>query len=156
MTQATATAERRTVICLGDSHTHGFLGASWINLLRPQFPQLRFVNAGIDGEPSERILARLPGLLKAHPDPAAVLIFSGSNDCIAQETEDLQQYYKWWFWLSQRCSQQHALANIEEMLQMVQDKAPKAKVSDIAAPAAVHCWCMQRQRCYWSTSVCSS
>jgi lysophospholipase L1-like esterase len=139
--QATAAPaqQRRTVICLGDSHTRGFLGASWINLLRPQFPQLRFINAGNDGEPSERILARLPGLLKAHPDPAAVLIFSGSNDCIAQETEDLQQYYKWWFWLSQRCSQQYALDNKQQMLQMVQEKAPQAKVSPAAAHAAMHC-----------------
>lgn len=120
--------QRRPVICLGDSHTRGFYGASWLNLLRPQFPHLRFINAGHDGEPSESIAARLPGLLKAHPDPAAVIIFSGSNDCIAQEQQGLQDYYKWNFRTSQYCSEQNALDNMEKMLQMVQKEAPKAKV----------------------------
>jgi phage terminase large subunit GpA-like protein len=72
-----------------------------------------------------------------------VLILSGSNDCIAQETEDLQQYYRWWFWLSQHCSQQYALDNMKQMVQMVQEEAPKAKVSAAAACScciAVLCW----------------
>lgn len=122
-------AERQAVIFLVDSHTRGFYGASWLRLLKPQFPHLHFVNAGNDGEPSESIAARLPGLLAAHPDPAAVFIFSGSNDCIAQQTQDLQDYYKRTFRLSQYCSEQYALDKVEEMLQLVQKQAPKAKVS---------------------------
>lgn len=122
-------AERQAVIFLGDSHTRGFYGASWLRLLKPKFPHLQFVNAGNDGEPSESIAARLPGLLAAHPDPAAVFIFSGSNDCIAQQQQALQDYYKFMFRLSQYCSEQYALDNIEKMLVLVQKQAPKAKVS---------------------------
>ena len=121
-------AERRPVICLGDSHTRGFYGASWLNLLRPQFPHLRFINAGNDGEPSELIAARLPGLLEAHPDPAAITILSGSNDCIAQAHQGLQDYYKYYFRVTKPCTEQYALDNMEKMLQLVQEKAPNAKV----------------------------
>lgn len=124
-----AKAQRRSVIALGDSHTRGFYGASWLNILRPQFPNLQIINAGHDGEPSHSIAARLPALLKTHPDPAAVLIFAGSNDCIAQESEDLQWYYKQMFRLPELCSEQTALQNVEKMVEMVQQQAPKAKVS---------------------------
>ena len=127
--QQAAQDSRRPVICLGDSHTRGFYGASWLNLLRPQFPHLRFINAGHDGETSEAIAARLPPLLESHPDPAAVLIFSGSNDCIAQESEQLQAWYKSFCRLSRYCSEQFALENLDRMLQLVQEKAPAAKVS---------------------------
>lgn len=126
---SSAAAQRRPVIALGDSHTRGFYGASWLRLLRPQFPHLQFINAGHDGEPSYSIAARLPALLEAHPDPAAVLIFSGSNDCIAQESEDLQWYYKHMFRLPEPCSEQTALQNVEKKVELVQQQAPKAKVS---------------------------
>jgi lysophospholipase L1-like esterase len=125
---SSASAERRPVIALGDSHTRGFYGASWLRVLRPQFPHLKFINAGHDGEPSHSIAARLPALLKANPDPAAVLIFAGSNDCIAQESEDLQWYYKRMFRLPELCSEQTALQNVEKMVEMAQQQAPKAKV----------------------------
>jgi hypothetical protein len=66
-----------------------------------------------------------------------VLIFSGSNDCIAQESEQLQAWYKSKFRLSQTCSEQYALDNLDKMLQLVQEKAPAAKVS-------LHdSWCMK-------------
>jgi hypothetical protein len=55
-------AERRTVICLGDSHTRGFYGASWLRLLRPKLRHLRFVNAGQScGDPGPVSAAELPG-----------------------------------------------------------------------------------------------
>lgn len=135
--QHRSTGAKRTVICLGDSHTRGWLGASWVGLLALRLPQLQFINAGRDGEPSERILGRLPGLLRAHPDPAAVLLLSGSNDCIAQETAGLQQYYRWCKWLTQPCSEQHVLSNADRMLQMLREQAPNAKVGDGRASAAV-------------------
>jgi hypothetical protein len=136
--QQAAQDSRRPVICLGDSHTRGFYGASWLNILRPQFPHLRFINAGHDGETSEAIAARLPPLLESHPDPAAVLIFSGSNDCIAQESEQLQAWYKSQFRLSQHCSEQYALDNLDKMLQLVQEKAPAAKVIVLNGEGAMH------------------
>lgn len=147
-------ADRRPVICLGDSHTRGFYGASWLNLLRPQFPQLRFINAGHDGEPSESIAARLPALLEAHPNPAAVLLFSGSNDCIAQENEQLQAWYKSLFRLTQPCSKRYALDNLERMLALVQDKAPAAKVSACWRRTDCSCQCAQCNRRCGVVFVC--
>lgn len=134
---STTSRTKRRVLCLGDSHTRGRLGASWIDLLSQRLPQLQFINAGRDGEPSERILGRLPGLLRAHPDPAAVLVLSGSNDCIGQETAGLQQYYRWCFWLAQPLSQQAALSNADRMLQMLREQAPNAKVIVINLPILV-------------------
>lgn len=124
---AAGAEQRRAVICLGDSHTRGFYGGSWLKLLRAQFPHLRFVNAGNDGEPSASIAARLPALLQAYPNPAAVTIFSGSNDCIAQGSWQLGEYYRRKFGVSQ-CSEQQALDNLEDMLQLVHKEAPNAKV----------------------------
>jgi lysophospholipase L1-like esterase len=138
-TSTSTSRTKRTVVCLGDSHTRGRLGASWINLLSQRLPKLQFINAGRDGEPSERILGRLPGLLRAHPDPAAVLVLSGSNDCIGQETEGLQSYYRWCFWLAQSLSQQAALSNADRMLQMLREQAPNAKVGHGQGSAQPHC-----------------
>jgi lysophospholipase L1-like esterase len=89
--------------------------------------------AGNDGEPSPTILARLPALLAAHPAPAAVTIFSGSNDCIAQESASLQRVYSWRFGLQQPCSEQGALDNALAMVEMVRQQAPQAKVRVLVA-----------------------
>lgn len=156
MQQQQHSTTKRTVICLGDSHTRGWLGASWVGLLALRLPQLQFINAGRDGEPSERILGRLPGLLRAHPDPAAVLLLSGSNDCIAQETAGLQQYYRWCKWLTQPCSEQHALSNADRMLHMLREQAPNAKVGDGRVADSHHCAVYHQTRRHASATWPSS
>jgi lysophospholipase L1-like esterase len=48
------------------------------------------VNAGVDGETSERIKLRLQPLLQQFPDPVAVILFAGSNDNISMDSTQMQ------------------------------------------------------------------
>jgi hypothetical protein len=126
----------QTVICLGDSHTHGFWGSCWVRTLQQQLPHLRFINAGVDGQPTASIMRRLPGLLRAHPNPAAVTILAGSNDVIAQQSRQLQRFYAFTHGAREPCSEAQALDNVAQMVQLVRQQAPGAKVRAVG-------WCMQ-------------
>jgi hypothetical protein len=49
------TARMPIIVCFGDSHTQGQLGADYVGLLRAKFQgQLRFVNCGTNGHVLER------------------------------------------------------------------------------------------------------
>eukprot|EP00775_Hariotina_reticulata_P008118 gene8118-8312_t len=121
------------VICLGDSHTRGVLGASWFTILTERHKQLQFVNAGVDGETSECIKLRLQPLLQQFPDPAAVILFAGSNDNIAMNNAQMQWYYKVCHG-SNTCSFPFYEANMRSMLDMLQQQAPSSKVFLISIP----------------------
>ena len=104
--KAVAISAGSTVLALGDSLTQG-VGAS----ADAAYPSVlaertgwKVVNAGISGETSSQIAARLPGLLDEH-QPALVILCAGGND-----------------WL-QRKSAQAVQADINGMLQVCKSQA---------------------------------
>ena len=58
----------RLVACIGDSLTHGNLGVCWVNHLRHEFPNDKFLNEGINGDVVWQVHERLEPILKCHPD----------------------------------------------------------------------------------------
>lgn len=103
--KAAAIPSGATVLALGDSLTQG-VGAS----AETAYPSMlaartgwKVVNAGVSGETSSQIAARLSGLLDEH-QPALVLLCAGGND-----------------WL-QRKSAQGVQAEIHRMLQLCKSK----------------------------------
>jgi acyl-CoA thioesterase-1 len=75
-----------TLICLGDSLTAGYgvdVDEAWPALLQQGLDEKlpgrwKVINAGVSGDTTAGGLARVPWLLKAHPD--VVLICLGGND----------------------------------------------------------------------------
>lgn len=74
-----------TIVCFGDSHTQGQLGANWVDLLQSKFmEQFRFVNCGVNGQVLESIRQRVEPTLAAHgPDVVGVIVMGGTNDALA-------------------------------------------------------------------------
>ena len=42
--------EGRVIACIGDSLTHGNIGECWVDSLRQEFPNDKFLNEGINGD----------------------------------------------------------------------------------------------------------
>lgn len=81
------------LLCLGDSITHGHIGASWVEALRLRFAsQGRLVaNGGVNGQQAWNIGQRLDSALGCGPDMAVLLI--GSNDVMAADRPDRAASY---------------------------------------------------------------
>jgi acyl-CoA thioesterase-1 len=67
-------------VCLGDSHTHATVAASFVEILERGTlgGRFSFVNAGINGDLAYNMLKRLDDVLALRP--AVVSILAGSND----------------------------------------------------------------------------
>ena len=82
----------RVIACIGDSLTHGNLGACWVDYLRDEFPQDIFLNEGINGDVVWQVHERLDPILKCRPELAILMI--GSNDAIGSFDESSGKGYK--------------------------------------------------------------
>ncbi len=78
-----AICERPSIVCVGDSITHGRVSADYVGLLRNRFRAkgYRFVNAGLNGDMAYNVLQRRDEIIRCHP--ALVTIMVGSNDAYA-------------------------------------------------------------------------
>jgi lysophospholipase L1-like esterase len=82
------------VVCLGDSITHGFASANYVDLLRkrPQSLGLEFVNGGVNGNLAWNVLQRLDAVIARRPDVVTLLI--GTNDVNATFDDRWQDRYR--------------------------------------------------------------
>jgi len=73
----------RTVVCFGDSITHGLISSNYVEMLERRFSadDLRFVNAGVDNDHIYNLYLRLDSVIVHQPD--YVTILAGTNDVIA-------------------------------------------------------------------------
>ena len=82
----------RLVACIGDSLTHGNLGVCWVNHLRHEFPNDKFLNEGINGDVVWQVHERLEPILKCHPD--VIILMIGSNDAMGSFNKRSGEGYK--------------------------------------------------------------
>jgi len=83
------TKKKKVIVAAGDSLTHGQVSANYVNLLEDELPRFNFINAGVNGDRSSDLLARLDTLLKCKPRIIFILI--GTNDirnALNQDTLD--------------------------------------------------------------------
>ena len=76
---------RYTVLCLGDSLTHGNVSANYIEMLNQRISgeSVRLVNGGINGNMVHDVAARLDALLEQTGPPDVVTLLIGTNDANA-------------------------------------------------------------------------
>jgi lysophospholipase L1-like esterase len=83
---------KRIIACIGDSLTHGNIGASWVDQLRKEFPSDIFLNEGINGDVVWQVHQRLEPILKSNPD--VIILMIGSNDAMASFNSKSGARYK--------------------------------------------------------------
>lgn len=73
-------SDKKTVVCIGDSITHGRVSANYVDMLADKLEPEGFVlvNAGINSELSYNVLQRIDEIIKCNPDFVTILI--GTND----------------------------------------------------------------------------
>lgn len=69
------------VVFLGDSIVRGRASVDFVDLLRPQFPNLELVNGGVNGDMSYDLSERLDQAVET--DPVGIVIMIGTNDARA-------------------------------------------------------------------------
>jgi acyl-CoA thioesterase I len=76
-------ADRPTVVCIGDSLTHGRTSSNYVALLQKRFrPKgYRFVNAGLNGELAYNVRQRLEEVIACRPSWITLMV--GTNDVYA-------------------------------------------------------------------------
>src|SRR5262245_45904344 len=72
---------RGPVVCLGASTVHGNASYNWVDELARRRPDQTFVNAGINGDTSAQVLARVPEVVACQPTDVIVTV--GANDLFA-------------------------------------------------------------------------
>ncbi len=85
-------SQGRLITCIGDSLTHGNLGACWVEHLRDEFPQDIFLNEGINGDVVWQVHQRLKPILKCRAD--LVILMIGSNDAMGSFDQSSGENYK--------------------------------------------------------------
>ena len=83
MATAADVGECPTVVCIGDSITHGRTSSNYVALLEKRFrPKgYRFVNAGVNGELAYNALQRLDAVIACRPSWITLMV--GTNDVYA-------------------------------------------------------------------------
>lgn len=148
----------RPVLFIGDSHTKGQLGGSFVTALEELLHRddLQLLPYGVNGETTESIAKRVQPLLRKHPNPAAVFILPGSNDCLAREHPALQKVYNFYFQLSRPCTLESSLDNVKSMIERINQDAPQAKVRCVSTcmrHVSARCPGQHAVQCYCSTSA---
>lgn len=73
---------RKITVCVGDSITRGQVSCNYVDMLKRELESdFCFVNAGINGELSFNVLARIENVVRCSPDYVTILI--GTNDAHA-------------------------------------------------------------------------
>ena len=72
---------RGAVVCLGASTVQGNVSYNFVDELSRRLPDRVFVNAGVNGETSAQVLARVPEVVACQPTDVIVMV--GANDLSA-------------------------------------------------------------------------
>jgi lysophospholipase L1-like esterase len=70
---------QKTLVCFGDSITEGRIGVSYVDKLRARLPDVRVINAGVNGDTVFHLLRRVEQAVIPHA-PDAITILVGLND----------------------------------------------------------------------------
>lgn len=124
---------QKVIVCAGDSHTHGFVGANYIKMLEAQFSNkdYEFVNAGINGNLAWNVLERLDDIIACQPDIVTLLV--GTNDVNATFSDEWEENYR----NQQNITEKPTLAwyrhNIKEIIARLQNETT-AQIAILSLP----------------------
>jgi lysophospholipase L1-like esterase len=85
-------ASKKTVVCFGDSNTHGNVSYDWVKELSKQMPDYQFINAGRNSDLTYTLLDRIEPIIACNPQFIIILI--GTNDVNATMSSALEKRYQ--------------------------------------------------------------
>lgn len=124
---------RKVVVCAGDSITHGFVSANYVDLLRARFaPEgYEFVNAGINGNLAYNVRQRLDDIIACKPDFVTLLV--GTNDVNATLSDELEKMYRKQQGIPEKPTLDFYRQNVETIINRLQAETD-AKIAIIGLP----------------------
>ncbi|MFD2523749.1 SGNH/GDSL hydrolase family protein [Emticicia soli] len=85
-------ASKKTLVCFGDSNTHGNVSYNWVSDVAKDFPDIQVLNAGLNSDLAYSLLQRIDDVIACKPDFVTILV--GTNDVNATMTKELENSYK--------------------------------------------------------------
>ncbi len=124
---------RKVVVCIGDSITHGRVSYNYVDELAGRLPENEFIliNAGINSELAWNVLQRLDPIIRSKPDYITLLI--GTNDVLATLNEKHGDHYIEKWQLPQRPDKQWYEKNLRSIIQHMQ-KETEARIALLSLP----------------------
>jgi lysophospholipase L1-like esterase len=81
-----------TIVCFGDSNTHGNVSYDWVKDLRAELPNMQIFNAGRNSDLTFTLLKRINEVIACQPDFVTILI--GTNDINASLSKSNLRTYQ--------------------------------------------------------------
>jgi lysophospholipase L1-like esterase len=83
---------KTTLVCVGDSNTHGNVSYNWVDDLEVIYPDFQILNAGVNADLTGTLLRRLDDTIAAKPDLITLLI--GTNDIQSSMSLSQEKRYR--------------------------------------------------------------
>lgn len=83
---------KKTLVCFGDSNTHGNVSYNWVNDLSNQLPDYQVFNAGTNSDLTYTLLRRIDDVISCKPNYITILI--GTNDVNATMGKVMEKRYQ--------------------------------------------------------------
>ncbi len=124
---------KKTVVCVGNSITHGQVSYNYVNILseRLSVDGYQFVNAGINGNLVYNVVNRLDKIIGCDPDYVTVLI--GTNDVNASLSEKNSARYMKDMALLEKPNAEFFRKNVKELISQLK-KRTNAKIAILSLP----------------------
>jgi lysophospholipase L1-like esterase len=85
-------ALKKTLVCFGDSNTHGNVSYNWVSDIGRIFQDLQVLNAGVNSDLTYSLLQRIDDVIACQPDFITILV--GTNDVSATINQELENSFK--------------------------------------------------------------
>lgn len=135
-------------LLIGDSHTSGAHGASFVNVLEEKFgSKVNFINTGMAGVTTFAVLKKMNEklndyyfkILDSRAPPDVIIIFLGTNNVVSTKNHTLKTINSSdvpqdWNFSFEPFSPEGFAANYQEILKLCQQRAPQAKIAVISVP----------------------
>lgn len=126
-------SNKKTLVCFGDSNTHGNASYNWVNDLCVQLDDYQVFNAGINSDLTYTLLRRISDVIAAKPDFITILI--GTNDVNATMSLKMEKRYQQLGRIGKDISPnfEDFKANYQQIIQILKQKT-SAKIAVMSLP----------------------
>jgi len=124
---------KKTVVCVGNSITHGQVSYNYVNILSDRLSGdgYQFVNAGINGNLVYNVVNRLDMIIRCDPDYVTVLI--GTNDVNASLSQKNSARYMKDMALPEKPNAEFFRKNVKELISQLKRRT-NAKIAILSLP----------------------
>jgi lysophospholipase L1-like esterase len=124
---------KKTVVCVGNSITHGQVSYNYVNILSDRLSGdgYQFVNAGINGNLVYNVVNRLDMIIRCDPDYVTVLI--GTNDVNASLSQKNSARYMKDMALPEKPNAEFFRKNVKELISKLKRRT-NAKIAILSLP----------------------